>query len=162
MKRYFFISLIMLFSISLSCKAQSEAYVHKQTELKFARAIQGVPLVVPLPEESDPILFLMPVSENDTIPVVDALYLVDNTRREFSFERDIYNVCRIEITGETPKAVVYNVFDGSEHEFEIDSFMLHTIIRINKGKWRQYSSHVTIPIITKEKENPYKPHRAEK
>jgi hypothetical protein len=170
MKQYFFISLILML-LGISSEAQSikkealndsSVYIsHKQTEIKFTQAIQGTPLVIPLPEESDPTLFLMPVSDNDTIPTVDRLYIVDGTREKFSFERDIYKVDRIERTEETIKAVVSSIYDGNERKYEIDGFLFHEIWLINSDKW-EYSSNIKIPVIKLYDLETYKPHRAEK
>lgn len=167
MKQYFFITLIFML-LGINCKAQSiknealndsSVYIsHKQRRMKFAQAVQGTPLVIPRPEESDPTLFLMPVSNNDTIPTVDRVYLVDATRDTFSFERDIYKIIRIERSEESIIAVVSSVYDNRKYQFEIDGFLFHEIWLINKNKWK-HPSNIKIPDIKVEE---YKPHRAEK
>jgi len=170
MKQYFFISLILMLlcigskaqSIKIEALNDSSVYIsHKQTEMKFAQAIHGTPLVIPLPEESDPTLFLMPVSDNDTIPTVDRLYLVDGTRMKFCFERDIYTVDRIERTEESIIAVVSSTYGGSKHNYEIDGFLFHEICLINSDKWK-CPSNIKIPVISLYDVQTYKPHRAEK
>lgn len=127
----------------------------KQTEIRFAQAIQGIPLVIPLPEESDPTLFLMPVSNDKDILKIDRLYLVDSTGEEFDFERDIYEIKHIERIDETENssckyiAVVSNIQDKTQHEYEIDGFMYHKIWKINNGKW-DYPSAIKIPVVYNE------------
>ena len=124
----------------------------KQTEIRFIQAIQGIPLVIPLPEESDPTLFLMPASNDNNILKVDKMYLVDSTREKFVFERDIYEIKHIERIDETENssckyiAVVSNIQDKTQHEYEIDGFMYHQIWKINHGEW-DYPSAIKIPVI---------------
>jgi len=64
----------------------------KHTEAKFIQAIQGIPLIIPLPKESDPTLFLMPVLNSEKVRRVDRLYLVDCMQDGFRFDRDIYEI----------------------------------------------------------------------
>ena len=159
MSKYFHFFLFVLFCTSCETQFRNEESINipkvdsrKQTEIRFAQAIQGIPLVTPLPEESDPTLFLMPVSnDNDTLKI-DRLYLVDSTREEFVFERDIYEMKHIERIGETEDssckyiAVVSNILDKTQHEYEIDGYMYHLIWKINNGEW-DYPSALKISVV---------------
>ena len=159
-KFYLFFLLILLF-VSCGTPLNNERPVNEpkadsrtQTEIRFAQAIQGIPLVIPLPEESDSTLFLMPASNDNNILKVDKLYLVDSTREKFVFERDIYEIKHIERIDETEDssckyiAVVSNVLDKTQHEYEINGYMYHLIWKINNGKW-DYPSAIKIPIMVR-------------
>lgn len=64
---------------------------------RFAQAVHGTPLEVPLLYESDSSVFIMPVSYDKENIKIDRFYLVDYTNRNaFSFEDDIYLINRIE------------------------------------------------------------------
>ncbi len=152
MKHFFFFLLIMF--IGLSCKAQSNnTEYYRQTEMKFAKAIQGTPLVIPLIDKSDATIFLMPVADTrDGSSTVDRVYLVDGMREEFVYERDIYRIDRILKINDTENfkyvAVVNSIMDGSQHEYEIDAFMYRDIKEINNGRWNRYPSNVKISVIS--------------
>ena len=169
MKQYYIPFFLMLLTLNAKAQLNHQEVLKdsslqeslKQTKMMFTRAIQGYPVVVPLPQESDSTIFLMPVSDCDTVPKVDRLYLVDNTRGDFSFERDIYMVHKIERTDNTIIAMVTNVCDGKVCKIEIDDFLLHEIRLINRGKWK-YPSNIKIPVISFHEVEMYKPHRAEK
>ena len=144
----------------MSCFAQErnieEAVVYKsrkQTEMEFAQSIQGTPLVIPLVRESDKSLFLMPVANDSTIRRVDRLYLVDSTQDDFIYERDIYRVDSIvkknvDSLYSTYYAVVSNIKDGINKEYELDGYMYHQIRKINDNKY-EYKSNIKIKITQK-------------
>lgn len=133
-------------------KKTSLAEFHKEKENQIRQAIQGVPFVIPLPEESDPGLFLMPASNSNDSLKVDRLYLIDGTRDDFVFERDIYEIKCIERTNVAEdstyknKALVLNVRYKTPHLFEIDGLMYHQIMKINKGEW-DYPTAIKIPAV---------------
>lgn len=159
MSKYFSFFLFVLLCTSCETQFKKEESItipkadsRKQTEIRFIQAIQGIPLVIPQPEESDPTLFLMPASNDNNILKVDKMYLVDSTREKFVFERDIYEIKHIERIDEKEDssckyiAVVSNILDKTQHEYEIDGFMYHQIWKINDGEW-DYPSAIKIPII---------------
>lgn len=159
MKKYILILFLVLLGISCETQYNTENPKDnsleksiKQTETRFSQAIHGIPLVIPLPEESDPTLFLMPVSNDKTDLSVDRIYLVDCLQEEFVFERDIYKINYIERINETEEssvkyiAVVSSIENGSLYEYEIDAFTYHQIRKINSNTW-EYKSNITIPII---------------
>lgn len=125
----------------------------KQTEIRFTQAVKGTPLIIPLPEQSDPTLFLMPVSNNKDTLRVDRLYLVDCTQKEFIYERDIYMINEIKKVNDVKDSIVKFIAtvtsdkDASQHEYEIDGYTYHQIRKINNGTW-DYKSNIKIPVIT--------------
>lgn len=151
----------LLLVFCVSCETQLKKYVkskaesRKELEKQFSEAVQGIPLVTPLIGESSPCLFLMPVSNDDDSLRVDRLYLVDTTGEKFDFERDIYEIKHIERIDETENssckyiAVVSNIQDKTQHEYEIDGFMYNQIWKINNGKW-DYPSAIKIPVVYNE------------
>ena len=168
------IIIILLSIISFTAKAQKEptnktltlAESRKKTEIGLSQAIQGTPLVIPLPEESDPTLFLMPVSNDKSNLVIDRLYLIDGTQEVFIFDRDIYQIkCVKRIYEDKNFYLKYIVIATSnkrntQHEFEIDGYMYHQIWKINNEKW-EYPSNIKIPVITIKQEHS-RLHMAEK
>lgn len=157
MRKYYILFLMFL---SISCEKQSiseksldnsSVSSRKQTEDKFIQTIHGTPLIIPLPAESDPTLFLMPVSDSKDVLRVDRLYLVDCLQDKFRFERDIYEILWVVRMNETEEsaikyiAVVSSIITGTQHEYEIDGFMMHQIWKINNDKWK-YKSNIKIPI----------------
>ena len=123
----------------------------KEVERKFSMAVHGIPLIIPLPEESDPILSLMPVSEYKDNPEIDRLYLVDETQDEFCFERDIYEVLWI-VTKDSEESTKYTVVvkslaNDSLQEYELDEFLMHELYLLNDDKWLKLKSNIKIPII---------------
>lgn len=159
MKNFFFIILTLLL---ISCDKEYDNKEaantpdndpYKQTETRFAQAVRGTPLVIPLPKLSDPTLFLMPVSSNKDTLRVDKLYLVDCTQKEFIYERDIYMINEIKkvsnVKDSTIKyiAAVTSNKDGSQHEYEIDAYTYHQIRKINNGTW-DCKSNIKIPVIS--------------
>ena len=156
MKRYYYYFLLVLLC---SCNEQivfdkeemrmdenSNTSI-KEVERKFSKAIHGIPLIIPLPEESDPTLSLMPVSEYKDNPEIDRLYLVDETQDEFCFERDIYEINYVIVMTEEAKytAVVSSLADDTQQEFDIDQFMLNDLYMFKTDKWLK--SNLNTPII---------------
>ena len=85
MRKYFSFFLFVLLCTSCETQFKNEESItipmadsRKQTEIRFAQAIQGIPLVIPLPEESDPTLFLMPVSNDKDILKIACKYMHEN------------------------------------------------------------------------------------
>lgn len=110
-----------------------------QSRIKTERVFQalGTPLVVPLLEESDPRLFLVPTATGDSL-AVDALYLADATGKTF----DINNLYPIKgviysPNDDEPYRLTVSDKDGSIKSYYIDSFMFHELRRIinNDYKW---------------------------
>lgn len=135
-------------------KKTSLAESRKETELKFAQTVQGTPLIIPFIEESDHSLFLMPVANDKKDPKIDRIYLVDSKQDEFIFERDVYKINYIKKAIDETKAVsvhfiavVSRVKDGTQHEYEIDSYTYLQIKKMCDSKW-EYKSNIKIPIVT--------------
>lgn len=155
MRPIFFLLLFTFFK--MSCYAQERTIgepvskSRKQTEMEFAKSIQGVPLVIPLVAESDKTLFLMPVANDSITRRVDRLYLVDSTQDDFIYERDIYQVdCvkkNVDSDHSTYYVVVSSIKDGIYKEYEIDGYMYHQIRKINDNEYEYYKSNIKIPII---------------
>lgn len=149
------IGFIILAMIALSVQAQEDSEeLRKQrteTEAAFTKAVKGIPLAIPLWQESSPSLFLMPVCFTDSVRVIEKLYLVDATTNEFSYENDIYEVLEIrhyiDKIGYT--ALVKRISDKEVKEYEINSYMYRQIIHMNEGRWQDYNSRIKIPIIKK-------------
>lgn len=118
----------------------------KQTEAILAKAVHGVPLIIPL-YSSSPTLFLIPVSDDKETLEVDRLYLLeyDNTR---DFENNLYKIDEIvRIVDDDTRnvAVVTDIMDGTQNKIEIDNFIMHKIRKLNKDRF-EYKSNIIIPI----------------
>lgn len=158
MKYYlFFLIVILCIGCEMQQKKDKPAHMSKyeaysQARERFSQAVQGNPLVVPLIEESDPSLILMPVSNDTSNFKVDRLYLVDTTREKFDYARDIYNIDSFERICISPedslfrtRAYVSNVHDKKYHMFSINGYMYKEILKIYNGKW-DYPPATIIPI----------------
>jgi hypothetical protein len=159
-KYYLFFFLTFLFS----CKRQltnekksvyqSKVISHKELENRLRQTIHGIPLGgIPILEKSTPALFLMPVS-NTPDSLVEKVYLIDGTRDDFLFERDFYKIICIGRSNAEDSiyknmAFVSNVRYKTLHLFEIDGFMYHQIMKINKGEWDDYPTAVKIPAFVR-------------
>ena len=132
------------------CDNQTLAWSRRQTELNFTRSVNGIPLVIPLIEESSPSLFLMPVA-TDTSMCIQKLYIVDSTQKfrfGFNYDRDVFSVDSVYyyIDEEEPWIVVASGKDGTKKKFSIDGFTYRDIVLINKNEYRCPLSLV-IPVI---------------
>ncbi len=116
---------------------------------RFAQAVQGTPLEVPLLEESDSTVFVMPVSDDKENIKIDRFYLVDYTNRNaFSFEDDIYLINRIEKIKASDDttikyvAVVTSIRNNSEHRYDLEWFDFQKM-------WRWKCPYtVKVPVVT--------------
>ena len=132
------------------CENQSLAQSRKQTEMNFSRSVNGIPLVIPLIEESSPSLYLIPVA-TDTSMHIKKLYIADSSQKfrfGFNYDRDVFSVDSVYyfIDREEPWIVIASRKDGTKKSFSIDSFTYRDIVLINKNEYRCPSSLV-IPII---------------
>ena len=110
--------------------------VLSQSRIKTERLFKtiGTPLVVPLLEESDPGLFLIPIATGDSL-TVDALYLADATGTMF----DINNLYPIKSViyspnDDEPYRLIVTDKDGGIKAFYIDSFICNLTGKYEK-KW---------------------------
>lgn len=107
--------------------------VLSQSRIKTEQLFQSLgrtPLLVPLIEESDPGVFLVPLAEGDSL-TVDALYLADATGKTF----DINNLYPIKSViycqnADEPYRLLVTDKDGSTKTFYIDSFMFRELRKI--------------------------------
>lgn len=133
------------------CDNQTLARSRKQTELDFSKSVNGIPLVIPLIEESSPSLFLMPVA-TDSSMCIQKLYIVDSTQKfrfGFNYDRDVFSVDSVYyfIDEEEPWIVVASGKDGTPKRFSIDGFTYRDIVLINQNKYNKFPSNLVIPII---------------
>ncbi len=106
--------------------------VLRQSRIKTERVFQalGTPLRVPLIEESDRTLFLVPIAKGDSL-TVDALYLADATGKTFDLSNlyPIKSVIYCPNVNE-PYRLTVSDKDGSTKTYVIDSFMYHELRKI--------------------------------
>lgn len=151
--------LLMLLCVSCETQLKNEKSVNKsesRKELKkrFSEAVQGIPLTIPLIEESDPSLFLMPVSNGDDSLRVDRLYLVDTRGEKFDFERDVYRIdsvdrmCIVEDSMFRTIAFVSNIHDYKKRKYVINAFMFYDILQIKDNQW-DYPSALKLPVTVR-------------
>lgn len=149
----------LLMLVCMSCETQkneksakSKAESRKELKKRFSEAVQGIPLTIPLIEESDPSLFLMPVSNGDDSLRVDRLYLVDTTGEKFDFERDIYSIdsvdrmCIVEDSMFRSIAFVSNKHKKSK--YAINGVMFYEMMQIKDNQW-DYPSALKLPVTVR-------------
>ena len=119
-----------------------------QSRIKTERLFQsvGVPLIIPLLEESHPGLFLVPVAERDSL-AVDALYLADATGTMF----DINNLYPIKSViyspnGDEPYRLLVTDKDGSTKTYVIDAWMFRELKRIMNNDY-QWPVNCHLPFV---------------
>ena len=107
--------------------------VLKHSRIKTERLFQalGTPLRVPLIEESDRTLFLVPVAEGDSLKV-DVLYLADARGTSFDVINNLYLIkCVIySPNDDEPYRLIVRDKDGSTKTYVIDSFMYHELWKV--------------------------------
>lgn len=149
----------LLMLVCMSCETQkneksakSKAESRKELKKRFSEAVQGIPLTIPLIEESDPSLFLMPVSNGDDSLRVDRLYLVDTTGEKFDFERDVYRIdsvdrmCIVEDSMFRTIAFVSNKHKKSK--YAINGVMFYEMMQIKDNQW-DYPSALKLPVTVR-------------
>ena len=151
----FLLCVILYVAHSYCVQAQTLEEQRKQTEENFKRVLDGgMPLVIPLWQESAPAVFLMPVSYTPQDSIIDRLCLVDATNGFVDYTQDIYVVDSIFYY---PDAYDYIAFCcGLNNKvittYHISSYLYHVIKKINKGvhEWPSFPSHIKIPIRKKQ------------
>lgn len=120
----------------------------QNTELMLKKYTGGTPLVLPLIYESDPGVFIMPVSFDSTMHV-DCTYLVDNSNPDIDFDgnRDIYIIDSIYYVDDAERPFRVVVSRGNIHKtYCIDSFQYREIQKINR-KTYGFPVNTTIPEV---------------
>jgi len=142
---------LLLFCIVIEAQSQDRIRTQREETVRlFSEAVGGTPVRTPLVFESDKSLSLLLVSNDSLSLRVDRVYLVDATRDDFSFTRDIYLIDSIKVIhqeiGSQFKAVVSGLKDKKTNEFEIDAYLYHIIARkLNQNKY-ECPSNVSIPV----------------
>lgn len=113
--------------------------VLKHSRINTERLFQtlGTPLRVPLLEESDAGLFIVPIATGDSL-AVDALYLADATGTTFDIN-NLYPIISVIYSpnDDEPYRLIVTDKDGGIKAFYIDSFMFRELRKImnNDYKW---------------------------
>ena len=104
----------------------------KHSRINTERLFQtlGTPLCVPLIEESDRTLFLVPIATGDSL-TVDALYLADATGKTFDLS-NLYPIKSVIYSPnvDEPYRLTVSDKDGTTKTYVIDSFMYHELRKI--------------------------------
>lgn len=120
-----------------------------QSRIKTERVFQalGTPLVVPLLEESDPGLFLVPTATGDSL-AVDALYLADARGPSFDVINNLYPIkCVIYSPNDNePYRLTVSDKDGRTKTYVIDGWMFRELRRIMNDNY-QWPVNIHIALV---------------
>lgn len=122
----------------------------KKLEEDYRKAVNGYPLVLPLIDCSDPVIYIVPVSV-DSI-AIDKVYLVDGTRDKFNYSHDVYHIHAV-MRLFWGKEMIYTVMASNRYAIkiiEISSYEFHEIKQLNSNMWghnRKSNMRKKIPIV---------------
>lgn len=117
----------------------------EETESALRRATGGSPLVIPFIEESDPSIFVIPVSDSNT-NMVEKVYILDARSGKVNYSNDIYELDSIvRYSGSDCDLIVRNIHGKSRISLDDPLLISDITLDVNEINYNKCSK--IIPIV---------------